>query len=524
MLSHKGPVLPTASVTASTRPAILSWHDVGTRPWGVPSPAQATALLVAITAIGAALSFYRIGALSFWTDELFTAIFIDHPLNKIWVALWPDETNMILYYYIVYIWKNLLADPSDGALRSISAICSIVAIPTVYALAQALSSDRRFSRVSGLVAALLFSLNSFRIQYSQELRSYSLALFLGVLSSLFLALCKKNSKSLRLWVAYAITATAGIYSHYIVGFLILAHSVSLLFLFLRDPRRFPFIPVSVSILSILLLISPLILAALRHGMAFLAWIKPPSSTDIRIFGIQFTGGEGMSLLYCYFLGIVLTIALTTILKKKLNAVYEDDYWLMIFLLNCLLFPAITAIILTYYGVPLFSGRYFLPSLPYLAIFVSFGMTRFMLNNNLAAKMLGMTLLLSITILSTMGVSYYYGGTVKEDWREVIAFLTAECTKPGNLRLYYPAWSQELPSHYSTQVMAQDKALQDLIAHPDATAAIAMQSTDYRKICLIVSPQGTPTQRQTVRSLVQANYPNATPYKFAGDMEVDVYVK
>lgn len=512
-------MLPTASVTASTRPAIRSRHDVGTRPWGVPSPVQATALLVAITTIGAALSFYRIGVLSFWTDELFTAVFIDHPLNKIWGALWPSETNMILYYCIVHVWENLFTNPSDGTLRSISALCSTAAIPAVYALALVLSQDKNLGRAAGLVAALLFSLNSFRIQYSQELRSYSLALCFGVISSALFVMCCKKPKSIALWVVYVVSATAGIYSHDLIGLLIAAHVTSLLVLFVSGSRS-PLIPAIVSYLVILLLISPLIQAAVIQGTAFLAWIKVPSLTDIVYFATQFTGGDGVSLLLFYLFGVMLTI----VLSRRENSKYINDYWVIIFTASCLFLPFIVCMILTYSWVPFFCDRYFLPSLPYLTVFVAFGIARLVLSGRLVAKFGGAALLLALSTLSALGAANYYTTATKEDWRSLTAFLVTECVQADTLRLYYPDWSHDLPLHYSTQVGTQDRALEQMLEHPDADAAAAVRATDYRKICLIVSPEGSPEQRQTVRSLVQANYPKATPYKFAGDMEVDVYVK
>ena len=79
---------------------------------------------------------------------------------------------------------------------------------------------RLFGQLTGLIAATLLSVHGFHIAFSQMARSYSLLLFLLVLT-MYLLVSAMESQSTRDWAWFAVSAALGVYAH-IFALLVLA--------------------------------------------------------------------------------------------------------------------------------------------------------------------------------------------------------------------------------------------------------------------------------------------------------------
>lgn len=487
--------------------------------WGGRGPVPA-AVLLAITALGAMLSFYRIGALSFWTDEICTMMFISHPLRELIHILWPTQMNMVLYYYLVYFWHHILPHSSDGALRAISAAFSIAAIPAVYCFARTISSDKTIATATGFGAALLLSLNGYRVQFAQELRSYSLALLLVTLSSLFLVKAIQKPQSAKFWVAYVLASTAGVYAHLFVGFVILAHAISLLAPLAKHPRGFPLKRAIVSYLAIALLISPLVVATRLTGTATIAWVTAPTLADIVETGVLLTGDQGNELLILFLLAIGIGIAAS----RKNPEPNIEGYGTVYLSIVCLVLPMTLTLILSYAYRPIFVNRYFVFLQPFLVTLASYGIAKLVVDSSTILKLAGAALFTGLMVLSAVGVANQFNGREKEDWRGVTRFLRAECAGPEDLRLYAPVWTRFYPGYYDYGLDPGEAAAGRVPEDPDAEQLARLASRSYREVCLVASPLGDRSASDAVRSVIRASYPNVTVSRFAGEMEVDVYTR
>lgn len=133
---------------------------------------RVVAALCLIAGLALAVRLVSISAASLWTDEGYSLWFARQPYGDLFGEIARAEFNPPLYYALLRAWSGLLGD-SVAALRSLSAVVDVAAIPFIYLTAR-WAAPEGYSRSAGVIAALLFALSSVQIDYSQELRAYCL--------------------------------------------------------------------------------------------------------------------------------------------------------------------------------------------------------------------------------------------------------------------------------------------------------------------------------------------------------------
>ena len=177
-------------------------------------------LILALTALGAALRFATIDRQSFWLDELVTVSLLDHSLGDVLREVPRSEATPFLYYVVAWAWGSVLGLGEIG-IRTLSALAGTATIPVAYGAGAVLVSRR-----AGIVAAALVAVNPFLVWYSQEARSYALLALLG--AGTVLALGHALCGSRRWLVGWAALAALAIATHYYAVFLVGAELVWLL--------------------------------------------------------------------------------------------------------------------------------------------------------------------------------------------------------------------------------------------------------------------------------------------------------
>ena len=235
-------------------------------------------LLCAIVLCGASLRFYHLAHLSLWSDEAFSRFYYQTGLRFMWTEGLGRESSPPLYYMALGGWIQLFG-ASETALRSLSAVAASLAIPLVYVLGKEL-----FDRSHGLVAAALFALSPTAIYYAQEARSYAL-LLLPILATLIAcARCLRNSAAIGSLALYVGGATASIYAHTTMFFLVAACAtagVAWGWRFLPDQRSRFLLRWAVANAIVAILTCPAIIGMTRPAqLRQLAWIAPLNLHDI----------------------------------------------------------------------------------------------------------------------------------------------------------------------------------------------------------------------------------------------------
>jgi len=124
------------------------------------------------------------------------------------------DIHLPLYQILLHCWAKLFSF-ADYSLRSFSAVCGVLTVLVSYFVGKELKSEQ-----TGLVCALIFSINSFLIYYSQEVRMYCLMALLSSIFLLFLVKIKNDYKNKWNHIGFVIFAFAVISTHTLSAFFV----------------------------------------------------------------------------------------------------------------------------------------------------------------------------------------------------------------------------------------------------------------------------------------------------------------
>lgn len=138
-------------------------------------------LLLLICLLAGLLRFTNLDQNSYWFDELFSInqSLKSQTLTELMTDIQQNESGPPGYWLLLYYQIRWFGD-SETATRSLSALFGTAAVIFFYLLIKDVFNARR-----GLAAALFLGVAYLPIYYAQEVRPYSLLLFLAVLSTYF---------------------------------------------------------------------------------------------------------------------------------------------------------------------------------------------------------------------------------------------------------------------------------------------------------------------------------------------------
>ncbi|MGH2461002.1 MAG: glycosyltransferase family 39 protein [Chloroflexota bacterium] len=204
-----------------------------------------------VVALAFGLRVFRLGTQSLWGDETISVFRAYGSIGEITGDVPHEGTLPPLYYYVLHYWI-LVAGDRETAVRFLSLVFGVLAIPLLYALVR-----RTLGRVAGLVAATLAAVSPFWIYYSQETRTYALVTALVILAVYLLV--RASDRSIGLWCAYAVAAALAVASFYFAGFALAAATLGRL----ADRRGWPTVAFTCLLAQVgaLVLLAPLLLYA-----------------------------------------------------------------------------------------------------------------------------------------------------------------------------------------------------------------------------------------------------------------------
>lgn len=171
------------------------------------------------------LRICRLEAKSLWQDEGLSAYRASQSLpfilsNTILIQGYPTHDTQPPLYFILLHLVFRLAGRSEFGGRFLSLLFSVLTVPLTY-----LTGKRLFGQAAGTWASSLAALSPLYLWYAQELRMYSLLVFLGLLSFYTmlraLGLGEGGPEINRRWLGfYILVAGAMVYTHYTSFFLL----------------------------------------------------------------------------------------------------------------------------------------------------------------------------------------------------------------------------------------------------------------------------------------------------------------
>jgi len=191
-----------------------------------------------ILILGVFLRFVNIDKKAYWDDEAFTSLRVSgyreyelvekvaavdrlsvgelahyqnlnpqkNLIDTIQSLASEDPQHPPLYYIITWFWVHLFGS-SIASFRTVSALISLIALPSIYWLCWELFA----SSLTASIAAVLIAISPFHVLYAQEAREYSLWTVMILLSSASLLYAiRLNTKST--WGIYTAVVTFSLYT------------------------------------------------------------------------------------------------------------------------------------------------------------------------------------------------------------------------------------------------------------------------------------------------------------------------
>lgn len=234
-------------------------------------------ILLLIIFAGAALRLFNLTYKSLWYDEALSLSFTEYDWKDIFSHRYIARP---VYFLILKLWVSLFGY-SELSARLPSVIFGVLSIILIYKLAKEL-----FGEGSGLISAVILSLSSYHIYYSQEARNYSLFLFLGLSSMLIFVkiLNKEDAKLLLLLVLINILL---LYTHLFGIFIVIIQSIFFI-IFLRKIKLKKLWIIGQVILIIAILPFFTVLVNYPHEIDFIT--KPNFRSLVEAFEVFGYGG------------------------------------------------------------------------------------------------------------------------------------------------------------------------------------------------------------------------------------------
>lgn len=188
-------------------------------------------LLLSILLLSMALRLYQLDADSLWLDEVYTATTSQLDTVSILKFVAEDDVHPPLHYVVTHSFVALLGK-SDFVIRLPSALFGAASVVLAYKLGELLWTTKE-----GLLGALLTTLNTYLVHYSQEARQYALMVFFVLLSLILLILALRRGR-IGYWLGFAICTSLALYNHYF-SILALPAQVALAIWMIRQERSTP---------------------------------------------------------------------------------------------------------------------------------------------------------------------------------------------------------------------------------------------------------------------------------------------
>lgn len=224
-------------------------------PW-ISLPTWLRSVVVVLLVLGIFFRFANLDQKIYWHDETFTSLRISgyteaeivqqlsnrgvinpealqkyqhpNPQRNLFDTLKSlaveDTQHPPLYYAIAHFWVRWFGS-SVTAIRSLSAVISLLAFPAIYWLCLELFE----SPLTAWVAVALMSISPLHIVFAQEARQYGLWSVTILLSSAaLLRAMRLNTKGS--WGIYAVTMAASLYTFLFSGLIAISHGIYVLIL------------------------------------------------------------------------------------------------------------------------------------------------------------------------------------------------------------------------------------------------------------------------------------------------------
>lgn len=185
-------------------------------------------LLTAVSTGLRLLSSYYFG--SFWFDEYWVIYFSHDSLFKMLQQLFI-ENNLPLFHILLWLWLRL-AGEQEQLVRILPIFFGAANIPLLYFVGK-----KMFSKTAAMMATAFYVFSAFMIFYTMEARSYSLMVFLGLLSTNFYWRLIEGNNKKKYWLGYFVSVLLLSFTHLTGNLLIAAQAIFAISKFFSNKKK-----------------------------------------------------------------------------------------------------------------------------------------------------------------------------------------------------------------------------------------------------------------------------------------------
>ncbi len=378
----------------------------------------------------------HLGSNSLWLDEGATVALARTSWQHFGWVWWYGEANLqTVYFLLMRGWIHL--GQSEAWLRLPSALFGIASIPWIFVVARKFMGD-----APALASAALLAFSPSHVAYSQEARSYTLTIFLVLLSIYYFVRAVELGRR-KDWVLWTLVSILAFYSHDFAALVLVAQACSLFF----KAKPAPWRPVVIGGAVILLTALPgltYVFRASPENLHFI-WMPRPNARELWHLAMFF-GGGGAKVIVALTLW---TAGLLAVSRSRRQVSTDDEFWrAMLVLLWAILPIAITALVSLLH--PMFLPRYMIFSLPATIMLAALGM------NALDRWHAGLVLVIGLCAMSIPTILGEYNKP-REDWRAANNAILSSAS-PGDAVVFFPFYTRVMLDYYRDRYSGQTPIL------------------------------------------------------------------
>ncbi len=378
----------------------------------IPASASAVGILAAV------LGAVRLDRRPLWMDEAFDVHFTTLGWSEYLEVVREFEMSQALYLLALKPWLAI-ATTDEWAAR----VPSVVFAAAACALMVPLGARLLGSRLAGVVAGLFLACNAFSVEWSQQARTYTLAMLAAVVVT-YLFVRAAESSSWGRWIAYGVGAGLAVYAHFVVAFVLAAHYPALIALGRLSAVKRWLVGASLAFL----VAAPAFDFAVNNDRGQTGWVPPLSRRVVNESVEALAGGNGV------FLGLaMLGVALAVQRSGR-----STDRWRLVLTAAWVTIPFLLALGISLFK-PLFTDRYLIVVLPALSLAGALVVTS-------GGRPAAVAATVVVLVVALQRVGDWYTGFVEQDWRAAAALVERRAAPPDTI-VVQPAWLAPVAGYY-----------------------------------------------------------------------------
>lgn len=462
------------------------------------------------------VSVFALSGESLRLDESQSLWQSSHSVERI-IDIVGQDVHVPLYHLVLRYWQATWQGGVESA-RFLSLIFFVFSIPLMYMV-----GIRAFgNRGVALFSAILLAISPFLNWYANEIRMYSMLIFLTLLSHYFFISIYER-KTVGSWVGYTMTAVVGVYTHYFFGLIIA--SQMLFFLFTKStfpPRAGRNFMVSLLVLALALLPWFLYLESLgRLAGTSQPMLPVPTSVDAWNAFSQFMVGFQLDFMNSLFVSLWPLSVLVAFLLLRRHATIPKE---VAYFLLALIVPTVLLFTASVLFKPVYVARYLIITVPALYLLIAWVLSTY--PRWIASIVQGGLVLAMLAALITQ--TQNTDMPMREDYRGAALYLNAQARESDIIVLSAPFTIYPVEYYYTgpadiRTIPDWDRMVRGPIPpfNPESLdGEVGRMTGDYQRVFLLLSyDQG---YQKDVKKYFDNNYHMLTHQNFSPKLDLYVY--